>query len=246
MNVEEIGPAQPWGWWEDTPAADAVILALDTSSRVGGVALTRGQDILGEETWLAGGSQTAQVLPAAERLWTRAGLAPADLHAVVVATGPGSFTGLRVGVSLGKGLALSLEIPLYGVPTLDVVAHQHRYVNALLCAVVDAGRGQRYVGWYRQAQGRLRRTAEPQVLNGEELARAAAASRRPVFVCGELAPDDLRRLRDAAGSGLRAATAAGGLRRPACLAELGRWRLARQAPTDAAALQPLYLKRAGA
>ena len=73
-----------------------------------------------------GGQQTSEVLPAAVRLWERAGITAADLDAVAVSAGPGSYTGLRVGFSLAKGMALARGLPVVAIPTLEAVAYQHR------------------------------------------------------------------------------------------------------------------------
>jgi tRNA threonylcarbamoyladenosine biosynthesis protein TsaB len=238
-----VGPERPWDVDGGVLAADAVVLAIDTSSRIGGVALCRGATIVGEETWQAGGSQTAQVLPAAARLWERAGLTVRDVAAVVVALGPGSFTGLRVGASLGKGLALALNVPLAGVATLDVVAYQHCHAAAQLCAVVQAGRGQLYVGMYRRWQGRPRRAGNFMVRDVSELAEDLAAVGQAPFVCGELDPAAVAVLEGRVGGRLRLASPAAALRRTAFLAELGRWQIAAHGRADAAALQPIYLRR---
>lgn len=238
-----VEPERPWRLDGGPLPADALVLAIDTSSRTGGVALCRGSTVVGEETWLAGGSQTSQVLPAAVRLWERAGLTVRDVQAVVVATGPGSFTGLRVGASLGKGLALALNVPLAGVATLDAVAYQHRQAGAQLCAIVQAGRGQLYVGTYRRVRGRLRRAGVFRVRELAELASELAALRTVPYLCGELDAAAVAVLEGQLGDRLRLVSPAAALRRPAFLAELGRWHIAEHGWPDAAALQPLYLRR---
>jgi tRNA threonylcarbamoyladenosine biosynthesis protein TsaB len=258
-----VGPS--FGWTAESPGDD-VVLAIDTSTRAGSVALCRGIHVLGEDTWQAGGHQSVQVLPAAQRLWERAGLTPGDLRLVVVATGPGSFTGLRVGASLGKGLALALHIPLVGVPTLDALAYQQAASGAAparLIAVVGAGRGQYYAGTYSVVRRQLRREGEFVVLSSDELHAATRRPKRDLLVCGEL--DDIQEGDEAGGTGIaglvesvelaeaskkassgsavRFASPAAGVRRAAFLAELGRWVFATEGPADAALLQPVYLRR---
>lgn len=263
-----------------------LVLAIDTSTRVGGVALCEGGQVLGEDTWQAGGHQTTQVLPAAARLWERAGHTVRDLALVVVAIGPGSFTGLRVGLSLAKGLCLPLGIPLVGVPTLDALAYQVTAGiarTARLVAVVNAGRGMYYAGTYTASSGQLRREAEFAVVSAEELVALARGQRGEVVVAGELdeAGCALRTELGAAGAleqrlvdeeaahagdkpprhgrpleprsrGLerlgrvRVLAAVAGVRRAGFLAEVGRWALATQGPSEVALLQPLYLRRAPA
>lgn len=233
-------------WRDDSSGGASVILAIDTSSRLGGVALCRGPAILGEETWLAGGNQTTQVLPSAQRLWERAGLQAQNIDVVVVATGPGSFTGLRVGISLAKGLAVALGIPVCGVPTLDAVAYQHRAAAPQHIAVVDAGRGKLYIAPYRRQQGALHRSGEYQALSVDGLVAQVQAADTPTLVCGELTAEIVARLRAGArvpGEGmLRLVSPAAAMRRAAFLAELGRWMLADRGAPDPAALQPVYLR----
>ena len=234
--------SDPWRAPWTTPAGDApLVLALDTSSKIGGVALSRGFEVLSEETWLVGASHTSQVLPAAARLCERSGHAMSRIGLVVVALGPGSFTGLRVGASLGKGFAAALGIPLVGVPTLDAVAHQHRAATGHLVALIDAGRGQVYAGTYRGGARGLVRRGEYQVLSEEELVAHVAALKGGAWVVGEMWPERARALVEI--DKVRVATPAGTLRRAAHLAELGYARFLQGNLPEAAALQPLYLKR---
>ena len=243
-----IGPQDAWALAPPADAPEQPVLAIDTATRTAAVALCRGSTILAEHVWHAAGTQTQQVLPEVARLCARAGIAPAALGLVAVAIGPGSFTGLRVGVSLGKGMALALRIPLVGIPTLDSVAYQQRGRRQLICAVVDAGRGQVYAALYRPAGGparsRLRRVGDYATLRHEELAHALSLAGERVVVCGEVEPELAKLVAEVSGGRAGAASPAACLRRPAFLAELARWRLAEHGVPDAAALQPLYLRRA--
>jgi tRNA threonylcarbamoyladenosine biosynthesis protein TsaB len=228
------------------PEADGdepLVLALDTASASGGVALVRGRAVLGEASWQVGGQQTSEVLPAAVRLWERAGITAADLDAVAVSAGPGSYTGLRVGFSLAKGMALARGLPVVAIPTLEAVAYQHRDAAARRCAVVDAGRGQLYVARFERGQMLPRQRGQVAVLTPDELAGRLAAERRPLLVCGELYPRLIDTLRAEAAPSVRFVSPAAALRRPAFLAELALLRLAAGAVGDPAPLQPLYLRR---
>jgi tRNA threonylcarbamoyladenosine biosynthesis protein TsaB len=237
VTSSNTGP-DPWAPIETEPP---IILAFDTSSTIGGVALCRGFDVLGEETWRVGASHTAQVLPAAARLCQRAGIPAGATSIVVTATGPGSFTGLRVGASLGKGLAAALGASLLGVPTLDAAAHQHRSLSGTLVALVDAGRGQVYAGTYRTgARGQARR-GDFVVLSEDELIAHVAALTGGAWVVGDMWPERAQAL--GALPKVRLASPAESLRRPAHVAELGYMRFLRNGAPEAAALQPIYLKR---
>ena len=94
-----------------------LVLAFDTATGVATSALVRGDDVLGERT-----SQAVTVLADADELLREAGLRPADLGALAVGTGPGSFTGVRIGLAVARGLALALDLPVAGVSTLGALA----------------------------------------------------------------------------------------------------------------------------
>jgi tRNA threonylcarbamoyladenosine biosynthesis protein TsaB len=238
-----VGPADSWELEGASPEAAPLLLAIDTSSRVGGIAFYRGE-VLAEQFWLAGGSQTAQLVPSLVKLGEQSGLAIADVRAVAVAIGPGSFTGLRVGASLGKGLALSLGIPLIGVPTLDTTAYQHRQVSGSLLAVVSAGRGMLYTGTYRSSARGLRRVGEFASVTTDELVSQVLGLGTSTFVCGELDRGAVLALQNAASMKVvRMVGPAGRLRRAGFLAELGYWNLLTHGATDPATLQPIYLRR---
>ncbi len=115
-------------------------LAIDTSTDTASIALVRDAEVLVELTWHSGRNHTTQLLPNLSRL-----LDKADIHSVnciFVAKGPGSFNGLRVGVSTAKGLAFSLKIPLVGISTLEVEAYQHAETGLPVCPIFNAGRGE--------------------------------------------------------------------------------------------------------
>src|SRR5437016_9306834 len=102
-----------------------MILALDTSTDMCGIALYRpAEGVLAEQSWLSGREQTTQLLPNVQRMMALVNVRTADLTGVAVATGPGSFSGVRIGISTAKSLAYALSIPLWGVPSLDVLAYQ--------------------------------------------------------------------------------------------------------------------------
>ena len=117
-----------------------MLLAIDTSSQYASVALHDGTRVLGEHSWLAGFEHSRSLLPNIRTLLDQAGVTAQQVTAVVVALGPGSFNGLRVGLSTAKGLAIGLGIPLVGVPTLDLVRAEYGTADLGL----NAGRGRIY------------------------------------------------------------------------------------------------------
>jgi len=99
-----------------------MLIAIDTSTRLIGVALYDGVQIVSEMVWLSQQYHTVELAPTVSSLIDRAGIPLSDLKVVVVALGPGSFTGLRIGISLAKGMALAGRLAIVGIPTLDVLA----------------------------------------------------------------------------------------------------------------------------
>jgi len=244
-----------------------MLLAIDTSTSVASVALfgrlaTDGSQlgILAERTWRAGQRHTTQLLPRVEQLLTDAGAGVSDLASVGVAIGPGSFNGIRVGLSTAKLLAVSLGLPLVGASTLEAAAFAHREAAALasvaggrpawLRPMDDAGRGQIATALYRA--DRDPQSLEPGVLVEIEPPRLAdlgdalsdAASREgPILFCGEVRPEWAAEIARQASTSVVLVSPTGILRRAGALAELCWWRLQAGQVDDPATLQAIYLRR---
>ena len=124
------------------------LLAVDTTSRRESVAVLRADQLLGAVHLECPDTHSRRVLPAAAFLLQTLGLGPQDLDGFAVAVGPGSFTGLRVGLSTVQGLALGTGRPCVGVSALDAVAWQARGTGATLAVMLDAGRGEVFAGLY--------------------------------------------------------------------------------------------------
>lgn len=130
-------------WWDHAPGAP-LVLAIDSSTRIGSLAIVRGFDVVGEASWTARGPGGSLHLDLAVRLMADHGLGLGELQAIVVATGPGSFTGIRAGLSTGQGIAEALGIPLFGVgthPALVAQVGSHAAPGDVVCGVIGAGRG---------------------------------------------------------------------------------------------------------
>ncbi|HIE56776.1 MAG TPA: tRNA (adenosine(37)-N6)-threonylcarbamoyltransferase complex dimerization subunit type 1 TsaB, partial [Anaerolineales bacterium] len=161
-----------------------MLLAVDTSTRSMGVALYDGVRVLSEATWVSKNHHTIELAPAVERALTQIGASVQDLQALGVAIGPGSFTGLRIGLALAKGLSLAHHLPLVGIPTLDVTAAALPAPRgSRLAAVLEAGRRRLAIGWYRVHEGRWRPEGDLQNLTLEEFAESIEGR---VLICGEL------------------------------------------------------------
>lgn len=214
-----------------------MLLALDTSTRAVGIALYDGVRVLSEAMWISLDHHTMDLAPAVRESLERTGVQIADLQALAVATGPGSFTGLRVGLALAKGLALSHHLAMIGVPSLDILAAAQPVLPIPMAAVLRAGRGRLAVGWYEAVANYWRSTGKIEVLTVDELSHAI---QKPTAVCGELNADE-RRLLGRKRKNVLLASPALSVRRPAFLAEIG-WELWQKGKVDdPVSLAPFYL-----
>jgi tRNA threonylcarbamoyladenosine biosynthesis protein TsaB len=216
-----------------------MLLALDTATRLAGIALYGGDDgLIAESSWHSANQHTVELMPRVDQMLSQAGVARRELHAVAVALGPGSFTGLRVALAAAKGLALAGDLALLGVPTLDVVAYPHSRQPLPVIAVVQAGRGR--VCWAPYAHGPAGWSASTPYALATISALAATISRR-VLIVGELASADRLQLAELTGDQTVLLPPALSIRRPGCLAEIGWNRYAAGEHDDPASLSPIYL-----
>jgi tRNA threonylcarbamoyladenosine biosynthesis protein TsaB len=220
-----------------------MLLAVDTSTTRAGVALYDG-DVLAEVVWQAGRDHGRHLMPAIQETMARLGKTPADLTAVAAARGPGSFTGLRVGLAVAQGLSVALGIPLYGIGSLEILAAgvpaPDRTTGGLpVRAVLAAGRG-------RYATALFRPGPDGYILDADVMGATLETLLRLVTercaIVGDLDPEGRTRLA-ALGDHVWVAPPALSVRRPAVLAELG-WRmLASGEPPGPDAGEPIYLSR---
>lgn len=158
------------------------VLAIETSTLAGGVALLDGERVRGEYVLDVNATHSERLMPALDRLLVDTGWRAADLQGLAVAVGPGSFTGLRIGLSAAKGLALALGIPIAAVPTLDAMAAAFPFSALPVCPVLDARKGEVYCSLYRWAGPAMRREWEYLALTPAAL---AARLVEPVIVLGD-------------------------------------------------------------
>ncbi|WP_016937068.1 tRNA (adenosine(37)-N6)-threonylcarbamoyltransferase complex dimerization subunit type 1 TsaB [Bacillus siamensis] len=131
------------------------ILAIDTSNYTLGAALVREQTVMAEYITYLKKNHSVRAMPAVNSLLEDCGIKPQDLTKIAVAKGPGSYTGVRIGVTLAKTLAWSLKLPISAVSSLEVLAANGRHFQGLICPLFDARRGQVYTGLYEYRDGRL-------------------------------------------------------------------------------------------
>lgn len=124
------------------------VLAIDTSSYVLGVAIVEEDRVIGELVTNLNKNHSVRAMPAVDQLMKDCEIKPDTLDRIVVGRGPGSFTGVRIGVTLAKTLAWSLNVPLVGVSSLELLAANGRYFKGVISPIMDARRGQVYTGLY--------------------------------------------------------------------------------------------------
>jgi len=214
-----------------------MLLAIDTSTRSVGLALFDGVQVLAETIWESHDFHTVELAPAVEEMLNRAHLKAADLGAITVAIGPGSFTGLRIGLALAKGMVFVQRIPLIGVPTLDVTAAAIPPGNLPLGAVLRAGRGRLAIAWYENDNNAWKLSTKIEVWTPQELCERVVS---PAVVCGELSAAE-RQLIAEKNPLIQMVSAAQSLRRPAYLAEIGWQRWQANQVDDPESLSPIYL-----
>lgn len=125
------------------------LLGIETSTRTGSVAIVEGEEIIAEYTLNIKETHTARLMPAIDHILKDAHLTIHQMDAVAVSLGPGSFTGLRIGLATAKGLCLALCKPLIGIPTLDALAHNICCTSHIICPLLDARKGEVYAALYR-------------------------------------------------------------------------------------------------
>lgn len=213
-----------------------MILAIDTSTRQAGIGLQEGEKIRGELVWMAEGSH-AETLSDALRSLLPLSVATLDsISAIVVAAGPGSFSGIRVGISEGKGLAMALEVPLVGISTLDASAFQAADAAPRVWAVLPAGRGQVFAAAYEGGTAHFHRASEYRLLSLPEAEKIVDG-----LVTGEAADQLAPPVEQASIQPVQWR-----LRRPGFLAELGKRYLDAGGTDQRDTLEPLYLRRSAA
>lgn len=215
-----------------------MLLAVDTSTQSVGIALFDGNQILCEESWISRRYHTVELANAVQSNLFRAGLSAADLHVLAIASGPGSFTGLRIGMALIKGIAYTHQLPVIGIPTLDITAKAVPVRDIKLAAVLQAGRNRLAAGWYKVENGSWVADGLVENLTFDELLKKID---QPCILTGEI-NDEIRQvvedhdLIDAASPTLA-------LRSPKYLAELAWDRWQSGIVDDVLTLSPTYLHR---
>lgn len=193
------------------------ILAFESSAKAASVAVLEDGKLLGEYFQNSGQTHSRTLMKMAEDLLVNCDLTAKDIDACACAAGPGSFTGIRIGVAAAKGFAWGRELPLYGVSTLSAMAHNAGAFSGIVCCAMDARRDQVYNALFRAEDGSLQRLCEDRAISIEELEADLKQYDLPILLVGDgaelcknslqhpaiLAPEQLRHQR-AAGAAIEA------------------------------------------
>jgi tRNA threonylcarbamoyl adenosine modification protein YeaZ len=218
-----------------------MIITIDTSTGTAGLAVTQDEIVLAELSWHCGQNHTTQLLPALSFVLKQLRLPLSNAQGIVVARGPGSYNGLRVGLSTAKGLAYSLNIPLVSISTLAAVSYQAASTvpGLPVCAVMNAGRGEIAAAVYHQ-NGSSWLPVVPEHL--ATVASLCTSIETATVFCGEYLPAVSAEIQKRLGGKAILISGAALVRRASFLAELGSRRLQAHDYDDPVALQPLYLR----
>ncbi len=215
-----------------------MLMVVDTSTQSVGLGLFNGSEIIGEMSWQTSSHHSVELAPAVQSLLTRCRVQPSKLNCLGIALGPGSFTSLRIGLAFIKGMALTLHLPVVGIPTLDIVAAAILPQDGIpLAAILRAGRSRLAIQWYDYRGNCWRANGDAEVQDFETL---AGMFKQPTLVCGELNSEQRNALARKKKNVILASPALS-VRRPAFLAELVWKRFQANSIDDVVSLAPIYL-----
>lgn len=214
-------------------------LSIDTSTDWGGVAISQEGSVLAEITWKPGHNHTVELYPNINRLLETAHTDIKSITTIFVAIGPGSFNGLRAGISAAKGLAFSLGIPLKGVSTLEIEAYPFAYSWLPVCPVHDAGRGEIATALY-QYRDKWQCLHEEHLTTVEKLPDEI---QEKSIICGEIPATSMETIKSLLGEKAVIPGQVHRLRSPSMLAALGWQYFQTNGADNSATLQPIYLRQ---
>ena len=161
------------------------ILAVDSSAAVASVAILADDTVLGEYFLDNGNTHSETILPMTESLLSRLSMTVDDIDLFAVSIGPGSFTGLRIGVATIKGLAFGRNKPCAAISTIEALAYNLREFSGILCPVMDARREQVFTALFRSDGKRIERLTPDGAMDLTELNNLLATYKEPIYLCGD-------------------------------------------------------------
>ncbi len=214
------------------------ILAIDTSNRVLGVAISKDGELLAEYTVNMKRNHSIGLMPAIEHIMKETETTPDQLSRIVVAKGPGSYTGVRIGMSTAKTMAWTLNIPIVAVSSLEILAHNVRQQNVLISPFFDARRGLVYTGLYEHNNDRIFIKKEDQNIKMEYWLEELRAFQKPVVFLSQDIKLHLSEIKKRLGKSAMIPPSIDHLPRPGLLAIIG----AHKNPESTHELTPNYIR----
>jgi tRNA threonylcarbamoyladenosine biosynthesis protein TsaB len=159
-------------------------LALDSTENTAAVAITDGETLIAQTVINAGRSHSELLLPAIQSIMNASRLSYSDIDAFVCSSGPGSFTGVRIGVATVKGLAFGRNVPCIGVSATEALAYNYVNVDGIICPSMDARRSQLYNALFRSENGVITRLTEDRSISSGDLASELSTYNEPIYLCG--------------------------------------------------------------
>ena len=221
------------------------ILAIETATLVSSVALATSDTLLAEITLQTKKTHSELLMPHIAKILDMAGVSRTDITAVAVSIGPGSFTGLRIGLATAKSLAYAMKIPLVGVPTLAALAYGCFVPGAILSPILDAQKGNVYQALFEWQNGNLKELMPATVIGIDEALDSLAQYSAPVILMGEAAVLHREKIKQR-DNHLSLAAPHMIIPRASSVAGLGHMLIQQGIHHDAMALEPLYIRRSEA
>jgi tRNA threonylcarbamoyladenosine biosynthesis protein TsaB len=220
-----------------------LVLGIESATAAASVALVDENGLAGEISLNRGLTHSQQLLPMVDALLSQGDCAVCQVEGLAVSSGPGSFTGLRIGMALAKGLAQSLNAPIAGIGTLEAIAYQNAAADGLISPMIDAFRGEVYAALYRKVDGALHLIDAPQSVAPVDWMRRLSEFGEPVTLAGNGARNH-RSVWEGSEGRLMSLIHSMDDIRASVVAWLGRQRLIRGKGDDVYKLKPGYVRSA--
>lgn len=219
------------------------VLGIETATRVAGAAVVKEDRLVSERFVHNRKTHSQHLLPMIQQVLEDADITPRDLGGIAVSGGPGSFTGLRIGMAAAKSMAQVLQIPVAGVSTLEALAWNVAGVEGLICPILDARKQEVYTCLYRTRDGVPVPVTGPQAVSLPELQSILASVNEQITLLGDGVPVYGAEIIHALSQKIRLAGSINLFSRAAGVAELGRRMIEAGQVGDPLMLQPVYIRR---
>lgn len=222
------------------------ILGIDTATRVAGAAVMGADRLISEHFIHNLKTHSQKIIPMIQQVMDEAGIKPGDLHGIAVTGGPGSFTGLRIGMSVAKTMGQVLNVPVIGISTLKVLAWNMFRVKGYICPILDARKNEVYTSVYQSVSDGLKELINPSAISIHNLLTELSGYNETVTFIGDGVPVYSETIKKSLGERAAFGTRVNSFPRASAVAELGLLQLQEGRVSDPTFLQPIYLRKSEA